>query len=380
MADVKTGGGRHFARPAETGEPSRQPPGPSTVSPYGTVPATSRPASHFASAAGQVPSASRRRRKRRVAAIVSIVVVVLLACAGTAGYLLYRHHAERELVAEKIDAIVADIQTCDEVVIPLDTAVSSQIEGDEPAELQSLDEGYDGAVAALDAAEQKIADASAENLTDEEREMVGHLSTSVSSRREMLENGRSLLEVDSALATAQPQLQTATDKMVEANDKVLESVEAANEYAKSIAGEESSQSDPQVPVDLDNQALQLLGEAETALAAAKEAFPDADYAAYDAYLAAKKAAVEKLLEIDTEISKKRYNAASRKVDEYNALDAAATEAAAALPASVEDVFRQPYETLTAEKRDAYNAARTAAADADTAIKSYTHVEIGVQEG
>lgn len=368
MGDDKrrSSGGRHFA--------------PSGSAPSSVPSAASRPGSRFAGSHRAPGRAKRtvRRRGRAWKIALGAAVALLVAAAGVGGWWLYRSYQERQALNQDLAAVVDLISESDEVVIPLDEAVASEIDDAENTELATLMESYDDTVAQLDQAEEQLqAVRSTYSLNDEDAALCDNIQTSISARRDMLSVGQELLAADTALSTARSHLETALGKMVEANDAVLRSVEAANEYSKSLAGEESSQDDPNVPVDLDNQALTLLNEAKQEVASAKEAFPDADYTSYETYLDAKIAAVELLLDIDEAIAAKRYSAASGKVDDYNAADAAATEAAAAVPETASDLLREPYEQITSTQRDRYNAARRSAADADTAIRESMGTDMGV---
>ena len=354
--------GRHFA-PKGAGAPA-VPPRPAEPS-------------------GPRKPAPARSRKKVIVAVAASLAVLALAAAGVGAYLWHSNNVAREEVRSRIGGIVETLQGCDEVVIPLDEQVSGTAEeADAASALESLQGSYDGAVSGLDAAQAEVEAIRADvpSLTDEESVVLSNLEVSISSRRDMLASGKQVLETDVSLEKAKGHLKKATDKMVEANDTVLESVEASNEYASYLAGERSSQGDPQTPVDLDNDALKQIEQAEKSLTAAKKAFPDADYSAYEKYLSAKKKAVKILLKIDKSIANEDYDAASAKVEEYNEADEKATRVAGKLPDSDDDVFRKAYEKATSDARETYSAARQAAAEADTEIRSYAHVDMGVQDG
>lgn len=70
---------------------------------------------------------------------------------------------------------------------------------------------------------------------------------------------------------------------------------------------------------------------------------------------------------------------AKKTTAYNEADAAASEAAQALPASTADIYTEPYNTLTQEQRNAYVQAASKAADADAQIRHYQGVSVSTSQ-
>ena len=132
-----------------------------------------------------------------------------------------------------------------------------------------------------------------------------------------------------------------------------------------------------MPVTIDNEAISLLNEANDLLGQAKSAFGDADYSAYEAYLSKKLEAAQLMLEADSAILSGDFERAGECVTKYNEADAAASELAAALPATTNDVFLDPYTRLTSAERESYLAAQQKATEADALVRRYQGVGVSV---
>lgn len=322
------------------------------------------------------PHARSDRRRMPLAAKVALVCVAL-AALGFGAYVAWRHLAGARMARDEISAAIGDLSSSDEAIIPLNEAVSSPVGTYGADELAQISSDAEESVADLDSVEGRLETIRSldEFLNDDDRAVVEALEESVSARRELVEHGTNLLDQEAALLTAQDCLDRSTEKALEADGHVEDSVAAAAQYALHLSGQESEVTDGNVPVGHDEAAAEAMSEAQDLLAQAKEAMPNADFSAYDDYYAKRAAAIAKLLEVDKAIASGDYAGGASLVEEYNALDAEAAQAAGALPQASSDVFEGAYDEVTGPIADGYAAAFDRAAEADERVRSYQGLSV-----
>ena len=339
--------------------------------------AASRPASH-ARRRVHVRDGAREKSGLPLAARMAIVLAVVVAL-GTGGFFAWRFLTGGMQAREQINLAIKAVQEADTVIVEVNDAVSAPIGDTASFTDEQLSTGSRAATEALTRASDHISRARSLNefLDDDQRAVLSALDDSISARKSMLGAGQVIVSVDASVGKARNLLEQSLAKAASADAKAREATTAANEYAKHLAGQESQQTDANVPVTIDNEVISLLNEANNLLGQAKSAFGDADYSAYEAYLSKKVEAAQLMLEADSAILSGDFERAGECVTKYNETDAAASELAAALPATTNDVFLDPYTRLTSAERESYLAAQQKATEADALVRKYLGVGVSV---
>lgn len=339
--------------------------------------AASRSASH-ARRRAHVRDGAREKSGLPLAARMVIVLAVVVAL-GAGGFFAWRCLTGGMQAREQINLAIKAVQEADTVIVEVNDAVSSPIGDTASFTDEQLSSGSRSATEALMRASDNISRARGLNefLDDDQRAVLSALDDSISARKSMLGAGQVIVSVDASVGKARNLLEQSLAKAASADAKAREAATAANEYAKHLAGQESQQADANVPVTIDNEAISLLNEANDLLGQAKSAFGDADYSAYEAYLSKKVEAAQLMLEADSAILSGDFERAGECVAKYNETDAAASELAAALPATTNDVFLDPYTRLTSAERESYLAAQQKATEADALVRKYLGVGVSV---
>lgn len=318
---------------------------------------------------------------RRTAVIAIVVVVVLvLAAVGTFLGLRYKQAADaRTAIDEAIDIL----RDTDDVIVPLDSAIAAEISTGVASEVLSnlMLESSTTVSNSLSSAEQ-LADSASDArdvLSDEEVEALDAVLASISARRSMLDVGRQLLLIDSAVSTALENLEQAYAFINEANTNVQAARDIYTVYSTTGEG------DMWAAVEADNAAVTAIANAQSSVAAAKEAFSSADLTALESYLAARLNHVNLLLQFDTCIANGDADGANAVVDQCNQADAAQQEAALQVSATAAELLTSAYAAATADQREAYDAARDACVEADAILNDYlgitdTSKEMGITSG
>lgn len=323
------------------------------------------------------PHRRRARPRGRVATPLGLrvlIVVLVVGALGGAGYLLWSHFSSASRAKAELGDAIDCVAQADAAIVPLNEAVSSQIGGDTSSH-EGLSEKIDFATSLLTEASSHLerAQALADHLDDSGREVLDALSASIEARRGMIGAGEVIVDVDDAVSSALGLLGQARDRLESADEKAKSASDAANEYARFLAGEQTQIQDANVAVSLDNEAASLIAEASDLLGKAKQAFGDADYAVYESYVAKRAEAAQLMLDADSAVVSGDFERAGQLVSQYNAADAEAATFAATLPANLSDIFVDSYARLTSAERQKYAESAAKAADADAVVRKYQGV-------
>lgn len=322
------------------------------------------------------PTSKEAKRKKLISRIVLIVFIA--AALGVGIFFLARHFNGAWAARDAISVSIARIEDADNAIVELNEQVTSTVDEVSNEDTDTLIKDADSATTILIKADEQLARANAldEFLNENELAICDALRDSIDARREMIKAGEAIVSVDATVGAAKSKLDDAVEKALAADEKSREATEAANQYALFLAGDESSATkDANKVVELDNEVLELIQEAKDLVAGAKEIFGDVDYGAYETYLDKRTEAAQRMLEADSALVSGDFASASELTNKYNEADAAATEAASALPTSTSEIFSARYEELTAEQREAYSAASAKAAEADALIRHYQGINV-----
>lgn len=311
-----------------------------------------------------------------------LIVAVVVALVGTVAFFLSRYLDGSWRAKEAINQAISHIGEADETIVELNEMVTSTVDEADATQAQNLIDDLGAASESLKKADDSLAEANAldEFMDDNQRALCDAIRDSIDARRTMFGASETILSVDVQVGSARAYLEQTIEKALKANEKAQEATKAANEYAQFLTGDTSvATQDASVATNLDTEAIALIDEAKAALASAKEAFADADYSAYETYLDKRAEALTIVLEADNALVSGDFSSTGEKTDAYNTADAAATEAAAALPATTTEIFTAPYDTLTAGSRKTYSEAALKAADADALIRHYEGVNVSTSQ-
>lgn len=324
---------------------------------------------------------ARPKERQSVPFFLRILIIVFIVGAlGTAIFFISRYLDGSWQAKDAINAAISHVEESDETIVALNDSIVLTVDEASEKNVQELQEQAVKADEVLKKADEKLARANAldEFLDDNQKSICDALRNSIDARRTMLDAGEAVLSVDATVGGARALLNQVVEKAVSANKKSQEATQAANEYAQFLTGDTSvSTQDANVALQLDNEAKALIDEAKTSLASAKEAFADADYSAYETYLNKRSEAINIMIESDTALVSGDFASVSDKTNAYNVADAAATEAANALPSSTSEIYAQPYENLTSGARKTYTSAAEKAAEADALIRHYQGVAVSM---
>ena len=306
------------------------------------------------------------------------MVLVVLGLGG-AGMLLWSHLSASSRATSELRDAIDCVTRADEAIVPLNEAVSEQI-GDTGAssETDDLSVKIDSATELLTEAQGHLERARAlrDHLDDRGRETLDALDSSISARRGMVGAGEVIVDVDDAVSSSLDLLGQVMAKLSAADEKAKAATNAANEYARYLAGEQTPTQDANVPVSLDDEAIALVDGASDLLSQAKQAFGDADYSVFEAYVSKRSEALHLMLDADSAVLSGDFEKAGQLVSQYNEADAAAADLATAIPSNLSDVFMEPYARLTSAEREKYAQSASQAAEADVVIRRYQGVLAG----
>lgn len=182
---------------------------------------------------------------------------------------------------------------------------------------------------------------------------------SAQARSAMMAEAPAILDADAKAARA----------MVAADGAVAEIKLAEEASAKAVTGfNQHTKAGVQQSTAYSNQAETHLKAAQSLIASATAAFPEADFSAFTRYIDAKLGLVVDSRAIDSLWLANKIEESNAKLTAYNQKDAQIVAMAEALPDSVRDPIADAYDQLTAEATDRYFAARERARAADSRIE------------
>lgn len=305
--------------------------------------------------------------------LIAIIVVLVLALLFVGAFFGLRYKQTADARAN-IDAAIDCLRESDSVIVPLDTAIASEISSGTASEsLSNLMLRSTSTSTTLTQAEEYATEAerSSDLLNEDEMDAIVAVKASVNARRSMLEVGRMLLSTDTQSAAALESLELAYESIASANTRIQAGLDQYNAYREAFDNDwDTSEFDLWGIVQLDNEALTDLGTARNYVAAAREAFPDADLTVLDVYLEQRINQVSVLVEFDTAIANGDIEGADGISGVYAEAEAAAQQAASQVPATAAELLVDSWASATAVQRSAYDDARVACVDADAVLNSY----------
>lgn len=313
--------------------------------------------------------------RRTIPIIVGICVVLVLALVGLQTWL---QMADRQKdLRTQLDGQLEVIATADEVVIPLDTLVmklvdtnffSEETQADPQLSQEALAETYRTVVADIAPARADLQEmvASIEDiepsLTDNrDEEAAAQAIIAAQSRLNMLDAGVKI--IDEALMATES-YEAAKDGWTRVIDGDA-AVRAATDLAREMTKE-----NVQASMKKTQEALTAFGEAETLFNHAAGAYPGLDLQSVEDYLAKRQEAQSVALELDQAYLDRDKAALKKKSSEYNKLEDEAAALAQTLGERPENIVVQKYRSAVVDEKQAYDAERLKAGNADTFLRDY----------
>jgi len=294
---------------------------------------------------------SRPRRAALVTWLVAIVVVALVATAGVIGWREYKRVVEARALLSQATAL---LQSAEDNLVIVDAAVRADVSSE--IATSSLEASALVGSVRMDALAAASLIASAlPDLPEDEVARAQALKEGAEARAEMMLQAPAILDADYKAARSIGLADDAVAEITAAEDLIAQ---AAAEFNKHTAAGVKQSNAYTV------QAETKLKAAESLLTSATAAFPEADFAAFSAYVQAKLQLCTLAKEIDTLWLSGKIAESNAKLTAYNKRDAEVVAMAKALPSSVRDPIADAYEAATAEARAAYFAARDLAREAD----------------
>lgn len=286
---------------------------------------------------------------------VIVVVVVAVLAASVVGYLAYRSKAAGSALKDRATTL---IEQADTTVVAVDAVVRAKITPDLAEKAATATAEVATADATLANALELLAKAKP-TLTGGELAQAELLATAATARRDMLAEARPVLLLNAGAARALGYAATAWETVMDA-DKLAD--RSVTEYNK-LTDESVADS-----VKLNRRASAAFSEARTGFADAEQAFGEAPFERYLAYVDARIAlsAISKRSEqawLSGDVAK-----ANAIIAEYNAGDRKAVALATALPATPEQAVADAYAKAADAATKRYYAARDRAVAADAALR------------
>ncbi len=321
-------------------------------------------------ASGSFDTTFGETHHRRTALIIVIIVVVVIVVFLAVFFGL--RYKEASDARENIDEAVSLLRDTDTVIVPLDAAIAEELNSGTASDtvsglmLQSTSTSTN-----LSSAESLAADASKSDslLNDDEKDVIDAIQNSVSARRSILEVGRMLSSTDTSASEAEADLEGAYLSIANANDKMSW---LSDEWAQYWGGDWGI--DLWELIDVDNDVISEITNAQEHVAAASEAFSSGDFSIINDYLAAYREQLDVLVQVDTLIANGDVDAAgTMDSEQYAPLKDRTEELAAQLPGSASEMMASARATINQSQSEAYTAAREKCLDADTIINEYADI-------
>lgn len=305
----------------------------------------------------------RSRRAALVTWLVAIVVVALVATAGVIGWREYQRVVEARALVSQATAL---LQSAEDNLVIVDEAVRTEVSSE--IATSSLEaSALVGSVRTDALAAASLIASALADLPEDEVARAQALKEGAEARAEMMLQAPTILDADYKAARSIGLADDAVAEITAGEDLIAK---AAAEFNRHTAAG-VKQSDAYTV-----QAETKLKAAESLLASATAAFPEADFSAFTAYVQAKLQLCTMAKEIDTLWLSGKIAESNAKLAAYNKRDAEVVAMAKALPSSVRDPIANAYEAATAEARAAYFAARELAREADARANGAAPADVG----
>ncbi len=302
---------------------------------------------------------SRRRKGRRI--LIACVLAGALVLLGVGVYLYQRNLSGHAALDQSLDLV----QEADITVVALDQSIDANVTADTVDSLTGLVAQRDDATSKLDQARDLAAQAQGSLVRSSERDIASEALMGIDARVDMLTGGTQILQDGIDAYQAAALFSQAWDLIIDANSNIRSSVSDASSStsATQAAAAESARATATTAADDLTKAKGLIDQAQSTYQAA-------DFSALLAYVSAKQGAVTAQLAVDDALAQGDATSLASAVDAYNAADAAAVQAATALPSDPTTIVTDAYASQVDSLHTDYLSARERAAASDVYIRDY----------
>jgi hypothetical protein len=310
-----------------------------------------------------------KRRKRWPAAIA--VALVCILAAGIAAWVILSQVIigqgdARSNAHKSINDAIALIQQSDLEMTALDQQINTEVTSDNLPDIQLLINRIPDTKNTLQSALNET-DSALPNLDDDaDVELAKNVQTSIKERLTMLDAANTILSLDCAAMNSSNELDAAWNLILSADD--------AMRSAAALTASQTPSGGTQA-VDLDNSALDYLGQATDHINAAASDLSGIDFSSITNYIQLKQSSAQLALDADNALAAGNMDDFASKNDAFNAADAQVTAAAQAIPSEPVSLITSAYDQQSSDALNTYQQARSAAADADASIRQYTGIGI-----
>jgi hypothetical protein len=306
--------------------------------------------------------------------LVFTALIVFIVVTGSLTFYLRTAmaHQAAELAAIKADGdsrlneSISLIQEADAVVIAFDAASENQVTEESLPQLEALLDQIPTTAETLDNAIDKAELAQSIYTTDEDRQLAQYAIEAANARTDMLDLNSQLTTYDIAAMQCAIYFNQAWDLIFAADTDMRSAVEVVNEGGNGAVSE---------AVEFNRAAQDKIIQAEAAIAAASQLFPEVDFSTITNYLTAKKESVALAIASDEALLDDDVDYANSLNDEFVAKDGEAVELAGLIPEDPTSLIVSAYDTATRDLKAAYREARDRAADADAFLRAYVGVDV-----
>ena len=305
--------------------------------------------------------------------LLVLLVIALIAAVFVGGFYLINQKQAASAKAS-IDEAVEVLRSTDNVIVPLDAAIASQVStGISGDALNTLMLQSSSTATRLSTTETLVneADRYREYLSEADVAALDALKADISGRRSLIEIGRMLLTSNSAADKASESLAMAYGCIAKSNDLVAQSLADYVVYDAAVRGlADAGGITIWTILEKDMNAEAAMTEAQTWIAAAKEALPEADFSVLENYVNLRLEYLHLLVEIDTFIGLGDSLSAEALMPAYTTADANSQAAYLAVPATAADLLSGVYAQNGANQQASYTAAHEKTLAADTQLNTY----------
>jgi hypothetical protein len=315
-------------------------------------------------------SFAEKGHKHTVAVVLAVIVVVALLAVGL---LLGLRWKEAQDARAQIADAVSLVQATDAVVDQLDRAIAAEMGAG------AVDSAVSDAMMQSSTTSTSLSDAEAlaneayrsrDLLSDEDLAAIEATLSSVGGRRSLIEVGR-VLQTAANQGDALSYLNTAYGYIDDAVNQVQWSADTFDGYYAAVeAGWDTSAYDLWGAVDLDQQAIASIQEAQTCVQAAADLLGGADFSVLDTYLSARLDQLDVLAQMDAFRASGDTASADALNDAYWAATEANGAAWANVPATADELLVDAFYLTLGGQYDAYVAARGQVLAADDVLNGY----------
>lgn len=304
--------------------------------------------------------AQRRGRKPGLWPLLMVLAAVAVSALVFFATSAYRTWSQSADATRSINEATTLIERADTVVVAVDAVIGAEMSAEVASSAAQVAPRVAEAAGLLREAVQTIDEVSP-SLDDGERRRASALGDAARARLDMLSQAPSILSATAKAATALPLATTAWSEALAADKTTKRAVAAYNKLTKTGVRESRR---------LNQRAAVQLAAARDGMSRAEQAFPEATFETYLAYLDARIELNRLSQRSDAAWLKGEFEKANTAIAAYNERDKRTVAQAKGLSASPAKVIADAYEAAATASTDEYYSARDRATQADARVRRF----------